>query len=134
MSASRSSSSWTWEIAVSGSPREETILDNVKEKGNIEGAAEEFIRTFRNDLKMQRLKSLAEASAAAAAADQFKQKNSSSEIRSNRENNLSNIQKFEKIMDVDKSAADFITKFREKLAIERRDSLDRYKQMLDRGV
>jgi len=99
---------------------------------NSEEAADEFIRTFGGDLKMQRLKLLADASA--SAVDELKQKTSSSEIRSSRQYNLSNIQNFERVKDVDKSAADFINKFRKNLAIERRDSLDRYKQMLDRGV
>jgi hypothetical protein len=130
MSSSASSSS-TRAVAVARSPREETTY-NVKEKMNSEEAADEFIRTFGGDLKMQRLKLLADASA--SAVDELKQKTSSSEIRSSRQYNLSNIQNFERVKDVDKSAADFINKFRKNLAIERRDSLDRYKQMLDRGV
>jgi hypothetical protein len=131
MSSSSSSSSSARAVAVARSPREETTY-NVKEKMNSEEAADEFIRTFGGDLKMQRLKLLADASA--SAVDELKQKTSSSEIRSSRQYNLSNIQNFERVKDVDKSAADFINKFRKNLAIERRDSLDRYKQMLDRGV
>ena len=130
MSSSCSSSSAP-PVAVARSPREETIY-NVKEKRDIEDAANEFIRTFRGDLKMQRLKSLADASA--TAVDELKQKTCNSEIGSIRQYDLSNIKKIERTEDVDKSAADFISNFRKNLAIERRDSLDRYKQMLDRGV
>lgn len=129
--SSSSYSSSGWPVAAPRSPREEKIC-NVKEKRNIGESADEFIPTFGGDLKMQRLKPLADASA--PAVDELKQKTSSSEISSSRQYNLSNIQDFEKTKDVDKSAADFISKFRKNLVIERRDSLDNYKQMLDRGV
>lgn len=129
--SSSSYSSSAWPVAAARSPREETI-SNVKEKRNTEEAADEFIPTFGGDLKMQRLKLLADASA--PAVDELKQKTSSSKISSSSQHNLSTIPNFETIKEVDKSAADFISKFRKDLAIERLDSFDRYKQMLDRGV
>lgn len=129
--SSSSYSSSAWPVAAARSPREESI-SNVKEKKNTEEAADEFIPTLRGDLKMQRLKLLADASA--PAVDELKQKTSSSKIRSSSQHNLSTIPISETIKEVDKSAADFISKFRKELAIERLDSFDRYKQMLDRGV
>lgn len=129
--SSSSYSSSAWPVAAARSPREESI-SNVKEKRNTEEAADEFIPTLGGDLKMQRLKLLADASA--PAVDELKQKTSSSKIRSSSQHNLSTIPNSETIKEVDKSAADFISKFRKDLAIERLDSFDRYKQMLDRGV
>lgn len=129
--SSSSYSSSAWPVAAARSPREESI-SNVKEKRNTEEAADEFIPTLGGDLKMQRLKLLADASA--PAVDELKQKTSSSKIRSSSQHNLSTIPNSETIKEVDKSAADFISKFRKELAIERLDSFDRYKQMLDRGV
>lgn len=129
--SSSSYSSSAWPVAAARSPREESI-SNVKEKKNTEEAADEFIPTLRGDLKMQRLKLLADASA--PAVDELKQKTSSSKIRSSSQHNLSTIPISETTKEVDKSAADFISKFRKELAIERLDSFDRYKQMLDRGV
>lgn len=129
--SSSSYSSSAWPVAAARSPREESI-SNVKEKKNTEEAADEFIPTLGGDLKMQRLKLLADASA--PAVDELKQKTSSSKIRSSSQHNLSTIPISETIKEVDKSAADFISKFRKELAIERLDSFDRYKQMLDRGV
>lgn len=129
--SSSSYSSSAWPVAAARSPREESI-SNVKEKKNTEEAADEFIPTLGGDLKMQRLKLLADASA--PAVDELKQKTSSSKIRSSSQHNLSTIPNSETIKEVDKSAADFISKFRKELAIERLDSFDRYKQMLDRGV
>lgn len=129
--SSSSYSSSAWPVAAARSPREESI-SNVKEKKNTEEAADEFIPTLGGDLKMQRLKLLADASA--PAVDELKQKTSSSKIRSSSQHNLSTIPISETTKEVDKSAADFISKFRKELAIERLDSFDRYKQMLDRGV
>lgn len=129
--SSSSYSSSAWPVAAARSPREESI-SNVKEKKNTEEAADEFIPTLGGDLKMQRLKLLADASA--PAVDELKQKTSSSKIRSSSQHNLSTIPNSETIKEVDKSAADFISKFRKDLAIERLDSFDRYKQMLDRGA
>lgn len=129
--SSSSYSSSAWPVAAARSPREESI-SNVKEKKNTEEAADEFIPTLGGDLKMQRLKLLADASA--PAVDELKQKTSSSKIRSSSQHNLSTIPISETIKEVDKSAADFISKFRKDLAIERLDSFDRYKQMLNRGV
>lgn len=129
--SSSSYSSSAWPVAAARSPREESI-SNVKEKKNTEEAADEFIPTLGGDLKMQRLKLLADASA--PAVDELKQKTSSSKIRSSSQHNLSTIPNSETIKEVDKSAADFISKFRKDLAIERLDSFDRYKQMLNRGV
>lgn len=129
--SSSSYSSSAWPVAAARSPREESI-SNVKEKKNTEEAADGFIPTLGGDLKMQRLKLLADASA--PAVDELKQKTSSSKIRSSSQHNLSTIPNSETIKEVDKSAADFISKFRKDLAIERLDSFDRYKQMLNRGV
>lgn len=129
--SSSSYSSSAWPVAAARSPREESI-SNVKEKKNTEEAADKFIPTLGGDLKMQRLKRLADASA--PAVDELKQKTSSSKIRSSSQHNLSTIPNSETIKEVDKSAADFISKFRKDLAIERLDSFDRYKQMLDRGA
>lgn len=129
--SSSSYSSSAWPVAAARSPREESI-SNVKEKKNTEEAADKFIPTLGGDLKMQRLKLLADASA--PAVDELKQKTSSSKIRSSSQHNLSTIPNSETIKEVDKSAADFISKFRKDLAIERLDSFDRYKQMLDRGA
>lgn len=129
--SSSSYSSSAWPVAAARSPREESI-SNVKEKKNTEEAADEFIPTLGGDLKMQRLKLLGDASA--PAVDELKQKTSSSKIRSSSQHNLSTIPISETIKEVDKSAADFISKFRKDLAIERLDSFDRYKQMLNRGV
>lgn len=129
--SSSSYSSSAWPVAAARSPREESI-SNVKEKKNTEEAADEFIPTLGGDLKMQRLKLLADASA--PAVDELKQKTSSSKIRSSSQHNLSTIPISETTKEVDKSAADFISKFRKELAIERLDSFDRYKQMLNRGV
>lgn len=129
--SSSSYSSSAWPVAAARSPREESI-SNVKEKKNTEEAADEFIPTLGGDLKMQRLKLLGDASA--PAVDELKQKTSSSKIRSSSQHNLSTIPNSETIKEVDKSAADFISKFRKDLAIERLDSFDRYKQMLNRGV
>lgn len=131
--SSSSYSSSAWPVAAARSPREESI-SNVKEKKNTEEAADEFIPTLGGDLKMQRLKLLADASRSAPAVDELKQKTSSSKIRSSSQHNLSTIPISETTKEVDKSAADFISKFRKELAIERLDSFDRYKQMLDRGV
>lgn len=129
--SSSSYSSSAWPVAAARSPREESI-SNVKEKKNTVEAADEFIPTLGGDLKMQRLKLLGDASA--PAVDELKQKTSSSKIRSSSQHNLSTIPNSETIKEVDKSAADFISKFRKDLAIERLDSFDRYKQMLNRGV
>lgn len=129
--SSSSYSSSAWPVAAARSPREESI-SNVKEKKNTVEAADEFIPTLGGDLKMQRLKLLGDASA--PAVDELKQKTSSSKIRSSSQHNLSTIPISETIKEVDKSAADFISKFRKDLAIERLDSFDRYKQMLNRGV
>jgi len=87
-------------------------------------AAAEFIRTFREDLKIQRLNSMA---AAAAKIDDFKVKKSLK-----RSDGFLRKSNFE--MDVDKSADEFINRFRQNLKMERKDSLEKYQEMLNRGV
>jgi len=92
-------------------------------KSETDQAADEFIRNFRENLKLQRLNSMA---AAAARIDDFK-------FRSlKRSDGFLGKPNFE--MDVDKSADEFINRFRQNLKIERKESLENYQEMLNRGV
>ncbi|GLJ05619.1 hypothetical protein SUGI_0021470 [Cryptomeria japonica] len=95
----------------------------------IDEAAESFITTFRQDLQIQRLKSLAAASATSPAKINGKMKERLVENSklSKRENVDGNI-------DVDKSAEAFIQKFKRNLKTERIESFKRYSEMLQRGV
>jgi len=86
-------------------------------------AADEFIRTFSEDLKIQRQNSMA---AAAAKIDDFKVTNLK------RCDGFMRKPNFE--MDVDKSADEFINRFRQTFKIERKEPLENYQEMVNRGV
>ncbi|GLJ05620.1 hypothetical protein SUGI_0021490 [Cryptomeria japonica] len=99
------------------------MADQDYSKDGIDEAAESFITTFRQDLQIQRLKSLASAKINGKTKERFGE----SAKLSKRENLDGDI-------DVDKSAEEFIQKFKRNMKTERIESFKRYNEMLQRGV
>ncbi|KAH9293807.1 hypothetical protein KI387_040990, partial [Taxus chinensis] len=95
----------------------------------VDEAAESFIRSFRQDLRIQRLKSLASNCISPLKSngntkDKF---GGSSRLKLVGENG-----NIDTDIDVDKSAEEFIGRFNRNLKMERIESFKRYNEMLGR--